>query len=131
MAPGRGVGITIDELARHGRTTTRHVRALQTRGLLPHPRLVGRTGYYDDDHVERLAAVLRLQGLGFSLAAIGALVDAWQRGDSLGDVLGLPADAAPGDDEDLFGWAGYEPWPPRRRDLAVSVVPTTVLAHIS
>jgi LuxR family maltose regulon positive regulatory protein len=123
--------MTIDELARRGRTTTRHVRALQTGGLLPHPRLVGRTGFYDDDHVERLRAVLRLQGQGFSLAAIGALVDAWQRGDSLGDVLGLAAKDAAGEDEDLFGWAGYEPWPRRHRAGAVSVVPTTVLAHIS
>jgi len=124
--------VTIDELARLGRTTTRHVRALQTRGLIPHPHLVGRTGVYDEAHLQRLRAVLRLQRQGFSLAAIGALVDAWQRGATLDDVLGLVAGHAPCDeDDDLFGWAGYEGRGATRGDDVVSVVPTTLFAQTS
>ena len=67
------VGCTIDELARAAGTTTRQVRALQTQGLLPHPDLVGRTGYYDADHLDRLRAILRLQADGL-LARL-----AWRR----------------------------------------------------
>jgi len=124
--------MTIDELARLGRTTTRHVRALQTHGLLAHPHLVGRTGFYDAEHAERLRAVLRLQGQGFSLAAISALVRAWQEGATLGDVLGLAGATGPDadDDEDGFGWAAYESWPTARRGAVVSIVPTTVLALV-
>src|ERR1700691_1813544 len=84
--PGRW---TVDELARAAGTTTRQVRALQTQGLLPRPDLVGRTGYYDAGHLERLRAILRLQADGFSLAALGTLLRAWEAGMSLTHVLGL------------------------------------------
>ena len=49
---------TVDELARLGGTTGRNVRAFQTQGLLPRPELVGRTGFYGDEHLERLRAVV-------------------------------------------------------------------------
>lgn len=80
---------TIDELARHAGVTTRNVRAYQERGLLPPPRKVGRTGYYDDEHLERLRSISRLLAEGFSLAAIRSLLDAWAAGGSLADVLGF------------------------------------------
>ena len=51
--------LTVDELARECRTTTRQVRALQSHGVVPHPRLVGRTGYYGVDHLERLRAACK------------------------------------------------------------------------
>ena len=82
--------MSVDELARAAGTTTRNVRALQTQGLLPGPALVGRTGTYDEDHLRRLHAVLRLQARGFSRAAIRELLVAWDSGLSLEDVLGLP-----------------------------------------
>jgi LuxR family maltose regulon positive regulatory protein len=81
----------IDELARAAGVTTRNVRALQTQGLLPGPSLVGRTGAYDESHLIRLRAVLRLQARGFSRAAIRELFAAWQAGATLEDVLGMPA----------------------------------------
>jgi DNA-binding transcriptional MerR regulator len=82
--------MTVDDLARAAGTTTRNVRALQTQGLLPGPSLVGRTGAYDDDHLRRLQAILRLQRRGFSRAAIRELFAAWEAGRSLDDVLGVP-----------------------------------------
>jgi DNA-binding transcriptional MerR regulator len=80
--------VTIDELARRAGETSRNVRAYQARGLLPRPRLAGRTGIYDDRHLERLSTIRRLQDRGFSLAAIGELLDARDRGATLADVLG-------------------------------------------
>jgi len=84
------VQLSVDDLARATGTTTRNVRALQTQGLLPPPVLVGRTGAYDDDHVQRLQAVLRLQARGFSRAAVRELLAAWEEGRTLDEVLGLP-----------------------------------------
>lgn len=85
--------MTIDELARRARTTTRNVRALQTSGLLIKPEILGRTAHYGEAHLERLVAVLRLQQDGFSIASIRALLEALSAGRSLADVLGVPAPA--------------------------------------
>jgi DNA-binding transcriptional MerR regulator len=121
------VALTVDQLARAAGTTTRQVRALQSQGLLPHPRLVGRTGYYDHDHLGRLRAILRLQAEGFSLAAIAALIRAWETGATLEQVLGLPSRrVAAGDDTDAF-----EGWPAQRRGRLLSVVPSTVLDDLA
>jgi DNA-binding transcriptional MerR regulator len=84
---------TIDELAASAGTTTRNVRAFQSRGLLPPPHLAGRTGRYDHGHQIRLAAILRLQQRGYSLAAIADLSAAWERGATLEDILGFGAPA--------------------------------------
>ncbi|MDQ6928332.1 MAG: MerR family transcriptional regulator [Actinomycetota bacterium] len=81
--------MTVDELAREAGTTTRNVRAYQTRGLLPPPHVVGRVGYYDRAHLARLSYIDRLQQRGFSLAAIRDLLAAWDEGKSLTDVLGF------------------------------------------
>jgi DNA-binding transcriptional MerR regulator len=123
-------GRTIDELARVAGTTSRQVRALQTEGLLPHPDLVGRTGYYRDDHLERLRTILRLQADGFSLASLASLLRAWEANLTLGEVLGLPAPLHPatGDDADVFGAldrgvGGYSAAPA----TLLSLVPSTIL----
>jgi DNA-binding transcriptional MerR regulator len=68
--------LTIDELAREAGMTVRNVRAHQTRGLLPPPELQGRTGYYGPRHVARLKMITDMQGAGFNLGAIKALLDA-------------------------------------------------------
>ena len=47
--------------------------------------MVGRTGYYDEQHVERIALVRELQEEGFNLEAIRRIVD--NAGDSPGDLL--------------------------------------------
>ena len=92
--------MTIDELGRRAGITTRNVRAYQTKGLLPPPRMVGRVGYYDEGHLARLRYISRLQERGFSLAATHDLLKAWEEGKSLADVLGFEeALTAPWSDE--------------------------------
>jgi DNA-binding transcriptional MerR regulator len=92
--------MTIDELARQGGTTTRNVRAYQTRGVLDPPEVIGRVGYYTEDHLTRLKLISSLQQRGFGLQAINDLLSAWGSGASLSDVLGF-SDAlmAPWSDE--------------------------------
>lgn len=79
----------IDELARRAGTTSRNIRAYQSRGLLPPPRLEGRTGLYDETHLTRLNLIARLQDRGFALGVIKELLAAWDQGASLSDVLGF------------------------------------------
>ena len=81
--------MTIDELAREAGTTSRNIRALQTRGLLPPPSLVGRTGYYDEEHLARIKLIASLQERGFALGSIREMIDAWEQGSSLGDLIGF------------------------------------------
>jgi DNA-binding transcriptional MerR regulator len=79
----------IEELARRTGMTVRNLRALQARDLLAPPELQGRKGFYTERHVARVALVQRLQGRGFSLAAIQALLKSWEAGSGLMDVMGL------------------------------------------
>ncbi|MDT9594168.1 MerR family transcriptional regulator [Nocardioides zeae] len=75
MSARRGE-LTIDELAARVGMTVRNVRAYATRGLLAAPRLVGRKGYYNEEHVARLALVRDLLERGYTLTAVEkALVD--------------------------------------------------------
>jgi DNA-binding transcriptional MerR regulator len=62
--------LTVDQLAREVGMTVRNVRAYAARGLLPAPRLVGRTGYYGPEHVARLRLVRQMLGEGYTLAAV-------------------------------------------------------------
>jgi len=128
--------MTIDELAAAAGTTSRRVRSFQTLGLLPHPDLRGRTGRYGPDHRTRLAAILRLQGQGFSLESLDVLFRALDAGDSLATVLGLGESSAvakatdtAGDEAELYGFAELQPTARRRRHgrrRLLSVVPTTM-----
>jgi DNA-binding transcriptional MerR regulator len=79
----------LDDLARRAGVATTTVRLYQARGLLPGPRLVGRTGWYDERHLARLALIGRLQDEGFSLAGIGRLLETWQEGRDLADLVGV------------------------------------------
>ena len=67
--------LTVDELAARVGMTVRNVRAYSARGLLPPPRLVGRTGYYGPHHVARLVLVRELLEQGYTLAAVQAAVE--------------------------------------------------------
>ena len=87
--------LTIDQLAAATGTTSRRIRSYQTLGLLPHPELRGRTGVYGADHVERVSAILRLQGRGFSLESLAELFAGLEAGRSLADVLGVAVPALP------------------------------------
>lgn len=81
--------LRIDELATEAGTTSRNIRAYQARGLLPAPLLEGRTGYYGQEHLDRLQIIHELQERGFSLAAIGELLTTWAQGGDLGHLLGF------------------------------------------
>jgi DNA-binding transcriptional MerR regulator len=63
-------GLTIDELAARVGMTVRNVRAYASRGLLPPPRLRGRTGLYDDEHLSRLTLIQQMLAEGYTLAAV-------------------------------------------------------------
>jgi DNA-binding transcriptional MerR regulator len=63
-------GLTIDELAARVGMTVRNVRAYAGRGLLPPPRLQGRTGLYDEEHLARLTLVQQMLAEGYTLAAV-------------------------------------------------------------
>jgi DNA-binding transcriptional MerR regulator len=92
-------GLTIDELAGRVGMTVRNVRAYQSRGLIPPPELRGRTGYYGEEHVQRLELIRDLQAEGFNLEAIKRILDR-APGGSVGEVLDFTrAVAAPFGDE--------------------------------
>ena len=78
--------MTIDELAQRVGMTARNVRAHQSRGLLPPPKIRGRTGYYGPEHVARLELVRDLQSEGFNLESIRRILER-TAGTSVTDVL--------------------------------------------
>jgi DNA-binding transcriptional MerR regulator len=82
----------IDELAREAGTTVRNVRAYQDRGLLPPPRRSGRVGLYTDAHLARLRLIGQLLERGYTLGNSAELITAWERGQDLGELLGLEAE---------------------------------------
>ena len=82
-------GVRIEAAAEATGLTTRNIRAYQSLGLLPAPALDGRVGRDGPSHLARLRAAVRLGAQGFSLAAIKALFDAFDRGESLAAILGL------------------------------------------
>jgi DNA-binding transcriptional MerR regulator len=65
----RDVELTIDQLAAKVGLTVRTVRSYTTRGLLPPPRLRGRTGLYGGEHLARLSVLREMLDAGYSLAA--------------------------------------------------------------
>jgi DNA-binding transcriptional MerR regulator len=89
----------LDELARRADVASTTVRLYRTKGLLPAPRMEGRTGWYDETHLSRLRLVARLQSEGYSLAGIANLLQQWEQGRSLEAVIGVEAqlDALLGD----------------------------------
>jgi DNA-binding transcriptional MerR regulator len=61
---------TVDTLAARAGMTVRNVRAYASRGLIEAPRLVGRTGYYTNDHLQRLRLIRELIERGYTLSAV-------------------------------------------------------------
>ncbi|MBY8964174.1 MerR family transcriptional regulator [Algiphilus sp.] len=82
---------TIDELARAADTTVRNVRAYQDRGLIPPPERRGRTGYYGSEHLSRLRIIGQMINRGYTLTSIGELLEAWEHGRDIAQVMGLEA----------------------------------------
>lgn len=70
ISSGQAAEFTIEELARRAEMTVRNVRAYASRGLIPAPRLQGRTGYYNRVHLQRLRLIRALLDRGYTLAAV-------------------------------------------------------------
>lgn len=87
-----GAEYRLDEVARQAEVASTTVRLYQSKGLLPPPRLEGRTGWYDDSHLSRLRLIARLQNEGHSLAGIADLLEQWESGRSLDAVIGIEAE---------------------------------------
>jgi DNA-binding transcriptional MerR regulator len=99
---------SVDELARLAGVTTTTVRLYQGKGLVPGPEIRGRVGFYGPPHLARLRLIGGLRRRGFSLAAIRALVETWERGATLGDVLGLEEElAGPAEEPLVLDAAGF------------------------
>ncbi|MFI5955784.1 MerR family transcriptional regulator [Cryptosporangium sp. NPDC051539] len=81
----------INDLARESGIPVRNIRLYQERRILPPPVRRGRIGWYSEAHLARLRLIARLLDRGYSLAHIGELISAWERGRDLADVLGLEA----------------------------------------
>jgi DNA-binding transcriptional MerR regulator len=62
--------LTVDDLAARAGVTVRNLRAYAARGLLPPPRMVGRTGFYGRGHLARLLLVREMLAEGYSLSMI-------------------------------------------------------------
>jgi DNA-binding transcriptional MerR regulator len=107
MAEVAETAMTIEELAHRSEMTVRNIRAHQSRGLLPPPRMRGRTGFYGADHLGRLRLIKSLQDQGFNLTAIGRLLEMGEAGGAearFGEALTVPfGDERPGvvDEEEL------------------------------
>ena len=82
---------TVDELARAAGTMTTTVRMYQNKGVLHPPTKEGRVGIYDDSHLERIELIVELQRRGHSLAGIAELINSYERGEPLTELLGLSA----------------------------------------
>ena len=87
-APGSGE-YRIDDLARLAGTTTRNIRVYRDRGLLPPPLRVGRIALFNDTHLTRLRLITSMLDRGYAIAHVREMLNAWEEGKNLGDVLGL------------------------------------------
>jgi DNA-binding transcriptional MerR regulator len=81
--------LTIDELAQLVGLPSSTIRLYRTKGLLPAPERRGRGAFFGPGHVARVELIGRLQERGYSLASIAELVQQWEEGRSLEEILGL------------------------------------------
>ena len=80
---------SIDELAQETGITVRNIRVYQERGLLPPPERRGRKGIYNDAHLSRLRIIARLLDRGYTLNNIAELLENWEQGNDISQLLGL------------------------------------------
>lgn len=70
-APTAAAGeFTVEALSERTGVSVRNVRAYQTAGLMPPPRLQGRTAFYNAEHLGKLELIRDLRKQGFKLEAI-------------------------------------------------------------
>lgn len=81
---------TIDEVAAATGVPSRTIRHYQSEKVLPPPQRQGRSAVYDQQHLDRLELIAKLQSRGLSLRAIRDALGEVERGAlSLEDWLGL------------------------------------------
>lgn len=81
---------TIDQVAAATGVPSRTIRHYQSEKVLPPPRRQGRSAVYDEQHLDRLRLIAKLQHRGLSLRAIRDALGEVERGDlSLEDWLGI------------------------------------------
>ena len=66
--------LTVEALSERTGVSVRNVRAYQTAGLMPPPRLRGRTALYNAEHLGKLELIRDLRKQGFKLDAIKAML---------------------------------------------------------
>ncbi len=67
--------MTVEALSAQTGVSVRNIRAYQTAGLIPPPRLQGRLGLYDQAHLGKLELVRDLRQQGFRLDAIKGMLE--------------------------------------------------------
>ncbi|MCX6470217.1 MerR family transcriptional regulator [Williamsia herbipolensis] len=77
----------INELAEVSGVSVRNIRVYQDRGLLPSPKIKGRTGWYSQEHLVRLNLISRLLERGYTFATISELLQAAHYGMKVEHVL--------------------------------------------
>lgn len=126
--PTGGDEFPIDTLAARAGMTVRNVRAHLSRGLLQPGEMRGRTAWYGPVRLARLELIAGLQRRGFSLAAIGVLINQTPSS-SAEEALRLyrgmlapwqPEEAVELAEEDLAEWAGARTSPEFVERLAAS-----------
>lgn len=90
----------VDDLARASGVTVRNIRAYQERGLLHAPERRGRIALFDDSHLTRLRLITSMLDRGYTSQHIREMLDAWEQGRDLADVLGLEQALVPPSIED-------------------------------
>ena len=88
----------VEALAAKADVSVDTIRFYQSRGLLPAPRREGRVAWYDDEHLERLARIRRLQARGLNLATIARLLAGELDAADEALVTAVAADDAAGDE---------------------------------
>jgi DNA-binding transcriptional MerR regulator len=72
--------MTVEDLATRTGVSVRNIRAYQTAGLMPPPRLRGRLGLYDAEHQGKLELIRDLRQQGFRLDAIKDMLNKTPQG---------------------------------------------------
>lgn len=73
--PVDGSEMTVEALSARTGVSVRNIRAYQTAGLMPPPRLKGRLGLYDIEHQGKLELIRDLRQQGFRLEAIKGMLE--------------------------------------------------------
>jgi DNA-binding transcriptional MerR regulator len=77
----------INELADVSGVSVRNIRVYQDRGLLPPPKIKGRTGWYSAEHLSRLKVISQMLERGYTFATISELLMAARYGLKVEHVL--------------------------------------------